>query len=256
MTWYKPVARLRIFEARNILHYRHTGPRIRSGASCDLHVSPLDRYLSNPLPPQISHFSCSEISPNPFIFSYSTPINMRQLLFSILFLFAVSAIQAQSGTSYSKIMAAFDQWKATAIQKGKYASAANCKMEIVTRDGYKGPATGIPQELSIHFADINGDGKLDGLFTFHPQQCDGGNAMMNAQDRVLVLSKGSTYTADASYISNIEQKKDGWLSVTGALEGIIYGTYYEYGPDDGRCCPSIKKSFTIDYKTRKLEIEK
>ncbi|MBL0269789.1 MAG: hypothetical protein IPP99_14250 [Chitinophagaceae bacterium] len=181
---------------------------------------------------------------------------MRQLLFSILCLFAVSSIQAQNGTSYTKIMAAFEQWKTSSIQKGKYATAANCKMEIVTKDGYKGPNTGIPQDLSIHFADINGDGKLDGLFTFHPQQCDGGNAMMNAQDRVLVLSKGTAYTTDASFISNIEQKRDGWFSVTGALEGMIFGNYYEYGPDDGRCCPSIKKSFTIDYKTKKLEIDK
>ena len=181
---------------------------------------------------------------------------MRQFLFSILLLFAVSSIQAQSGTSYSKILAAFEQWKSNAIKNGSYASAANCKMEIVTKDGYKGPNTGIPQDLSIHFADINGDGKLDGLFTFHPQQCDGGNAMMNAQDRVLVLSKGTTYTTDATYISNIEQKKEGWFTVTGALEGMIFGTYNEYGPEDGRCCPSIRKPFTIDYKTKKLEMEK
>ena len=79
---------------------------------------------------------------------------MRQLLFSILCLFAVSSIQAQNGTSYTKIMAAFEQWKTSSIQKGKYATAANCKMEIVTKDGYKGPNTGIPQDLSIHFADV------------------------------------------------------------------------------------------------------
>jgi len=83
-----------------------------------------------------------------------------------------------------------------------------------------------------------------------------GNAMMDAQDRILILSKGAAWITDDKYISNIESKKDGWLSVSGVTEGIIYGTYYEYDKDDGRCCPSIKTQFSIDNKTKKLELEK
>jgi len=43
----------------------------------------------------------------------------------------------------------------------------------VIKDGYKGPVAGIPKDISIHYSDINGDGKLDALITFHPVQCDG-----------------------------------------------------------------------------------
>ena len=114
---------------------------------------------------------------------------------------------------------------------------------------------GIPKDISIHFSDINGDNKLDALITFNPVQCDGGNAMMNAQSSVLVLSKGPVWITDDKYIENIESKKDGWLSVNGVVGGTIFGTYYEYKEDDGRCCPSIKKQFSIDYKTKKLDLE-
>ncbi|MBM3417234.1 MAG: hypothetical protein FJY20_12555 [Bacteroidetes bacterium] len=128
-------------------------------------------------------------------------------------------------------------------------------MDIVINEGYKDPMAGIPKEISIHYSDINGDGKLDALITFHPVQCDGGNAMMNAQSRLLIISKGSSWVTDDKFIESIESKKDGWLSVSGVTEGTIFGTYYEYAADDGRCCPSIKKSFTLDYKTRKLTID-
>lgn len=182
-------------------------------------------------------------------------MNKKYSLIAFFIGVTIASLQAQSSSIHAKILVGFEQWKTSAIKNGSYANAANCNMERVTKDGYKGPFTGIPEEISIHYADVNGDGKLDGLVTFHPKQCDGGNAMMNAQDRVLILSKGTGYTADAKYINNIEKQKDGWLSVTGASDGIIFGTYYNYTAEDGRCCPSIKKPFTIDFKTKKLEID-
>lgn len=182
-------------------------------------------------------------------------MHTKLILLATLFYTSAGSLQAQTPSAHGKILASFETWKTNAIKTGKYASAANCKMETVTKDGYKGPFTGIPEEISIHYADINGDGKLDGLVTFHPQQCDGGNAMMNVQDRVLILSKGTGYTTDAAFISNIEQKKDGWLSVSGVSGGTIFGTYYNYAAEDGRCCPSIRKPFTIDFKSKKLNIE-
>lgn len=180
---------------------------------------------------------------------------MKKILIVLAGLFSSLYGLAQSASVQVQILTRFEQWKASAIKAGTYASAAACNMNTVTRNGYKGPTTGIPNEYSIHYADINGDGKLDGLVCFHPVQCDGGNALMNAQDRVLILSKGTGWYTDEKYIRNIEQKKDGWLTVNGANDGMIYGTYYDYGPDDARCCPSVRKPFTIDFKTKKLAIE-
>lgn len=180
---------------------------------------------------------------------------MKRALISLPLVFFATIAFSQTTAEYSQVLSRFEQWKAAKYKAGAYATPGNCKMDIVTKDGYKGPVAGIPKDISIHYSDINGDGKLDGLITFHPVQCDGGNAMMNAQDRLLILSKGAAWVIDEKYISNIESKKDGWLSVSGVMEGTIFGTYFEYGPDDGRCCPSIKKSFTIDYKTKQLTID-
>lgn len=189
-----------------------------------------------------------------FIFRGTNRHSMRQLLLFFL-LFPALYSTAQTGSPYSQLLNRFEQWKAEKIKAGKYATAANCNTNNVTRNGYKGPVTGIPAEFAVHFADINGDKKMDALFTFHPVPCDGGNALMNAQDRVLILSRGTGYYTDDKFIGNIEGKKDGWLTVTGATEGTLSGTYYNYGPDDGRCCPSIRKPFTIDFKTRQITIE-
>lgn len=179
---------------------------------------------------------------------------MRYFL-PLLFSWLYQEVPAQSVNEYNQLLNRFEQWKASQYKTGTYATSARCNMETVTRNGYKGPMTGIPGEFSVHYADINGDKKMDALFTFQPVQCDGGNALMNVQDRVLVLSKGNTYITDHSFIENIEKQKDGWLSLSGATEGTLLGTYYAYGPDDGRCCPSVKKPFTIDFKTKTITIE-
>lgn len=180
---------------------------------------------------------------------------MKRTLIALALILAAAPVFAQTTAAYTQILSRYEQWKAARYKAGAYATPGNCRMDVVTGDGYKGPMSGIPKDISVHYSDINGDGKLDALITFNPVQCDGGNAMMNAQDRVLILSKGAAWVTDDKYISNIESKKDGWLSVNGVTGGTIFGTYYEYAPDDGRCCPSIKKSFTIDYKTRELTID-
>ncbi len=177
------------------------------------------------------------------------------MFFLPLFIVTIHSLQAQSTNEYAQVLSRFEQWKTAQYNTGKYARPANCKTEIVMKDGYKGPVAGIPTDMAVFYSDMNNDGKLDGLITFNPIQCDGGNALMNAQARVLVVSKGATWVTDDKYIENIEAKKDGWLIVTGVSGGTISGTYYAYGADDPRCCPSIKKPFTIDYKTKKLVIE-
>ena len=180
---------------------------------------------------------------------------MKKVFFLPAFLLIILSLAAQTNVEYTKILTRYEQWKAAQYKAGNYATPGNCKMEIVIKEGYKGPVAGIPKDISIHYSDINGDKKLDALVSFNPVQCDGGNAMMNVRSTVLILSKGTIWITDDKYMENIESKKDGWLSVNGVLGGTIFGTYYEYKEDDGRCCPSIKKQFSIDYKTRKLELE-
>jgi hypothetical protein len=187
--------------------------------------------------------------------SIAKNLTMKRVFSSSVLIVIAYAVTAQTSPVYSRLLSRYEQWKAAQYKAGKYATPGNCKMDIVIKEGYTGPMAGIPEDISIHYSDINGDGIPDALITFHPVQCDGGNAMMHAQSRVLFLSKGAGWVTDDSYIDNIERKKNGWLVVSGVKGETIFGTYYEYKDEDGRCCPSIKKQFTIDYKTKKLETE-
>jgi len=164
---------------------------------------------------------------------------------------------AQSKSEYVQIVNKFEQWKKDQYKKGNYATEKNCDRDTVLKAGYKGAEIGIPTDIHISFTNINDDSKLDAIITFNPTQCDGGNALMNAQIRVLILTNVDGDTTDDSYIDEIEsQFKKGWLIIDGALYGSFYGAYYEYKDSDGRCCPSIKKPFSIDYKTKKLTFDK
>lgn len=188
--------------------------------------------------------------------STTKPNDMKKITLACILLLAITGLYAQTTAAYTQILTRYEQWKAAQYKAGNYATPANCKMEVVIKESYKGPQAGIPNDISVHYSDINGDNKMDALITFNPIQCDGGNAGMNIQSRVLILSKGAVWITDDKYIDNIEAKIDkGWMSVSGVTGGTIFGTYYEYKEDDGRCCPSIKKQFSIDFKTKKLEFE-
>ena len=74
---------------------------------------------------------------------------------------------------------------------------------------------------------------------------------MAFQIQVLILSKGTDYFVDDKFFNKIEEKYGGGI-IESVSDGVFFGTQYEYGENDGRCCPSIKKPFIIDYKTKKL----
>ena len=160
---------------------------------------------------------------------------------------------AQKTNEYNRIINKFENWKVKQFEQGKFATDNNCIPDTVIKETYKGPDMGIAKDLDVSFTDINHDGKTDGLITFHPNQCDGGNALMNAQIRVLILSTPKGYVTDDTVINKIEQKySTGWLMIENVSENVLYGTYYNYKKGDGHCCPSIKKKFELDYLTRQL----
>jgi hypothetical protein len=193
-------------------------------------------------------------------FIYVATLNLMfkiiiQIIAGITFLLLPSnELLAQSKNEYILILNKFEQWKSMQFKKGVYATENKCNPDTVIKKGYHGPTIGIPNDIDISFTDINNDNKLDAIITFNPDQCDGGNALMNAQIRVLILSSKAAYTTDDTYIDKIESGlKKGWLNIEKATYGTFFGTYYEYKEADGRCCPSIRRPFTIDYKTNKLE---
>ncbi len=137
------------------------------------------------------------------------------------------------------------------IASGEFAKPENCYPGMYSEnENYNGPDMGLPEEIQVIYTDINLDEKIDALIMFYPIQCDGGNASMNWQMRMLVLSGKSGYDIDDGFVEKFEEAAGkGWFIMSGAEGMYLYGTYYEYGDDDGRCCPSIAKDFYINYKT-------
>ncbi len=183
---------------------------------------------------------------------------IRQPLLSALIMISVLAYCghtiAQSTPAYNQIVIKFEYWKAQQFKSGKFATDKNCIPDTVAKKNYKGPDMGIPKDLDISFTDINRDGIIDGLVTFHPDQCDGGNALMNAQISVLILSTKKGYTIDDTFMDKITEGYTGWFIIEKATESVLFGTYYNYKNGDGRCCPGIRKPFELNYLTGKLTL--
>jgi hypothetical protein len=156
-----------------------------------------------------------------------------------------------------KILEQFSQWKIKQYNSGRFVTDKNCNPDSALESEDSGLYMGIPNDIKINYSDINQDGKLDGLFLFNPDQCDGGNALMFAQTRVLVLSNGNSYMIDDTLIEYVEKHlKKGWLFMKRPAGGTLYGKYIEYLKDDGRCCPSIQREISINFKTGKLNFIK
>lgn len=183
----------------------------------------------------------------------------QRFLFVSLLLLAVyhpTSGQIKSDDAYSRIISAYKQWREVQYAKGIYVRPGKCNPDVVGKATYKGPDAGIPDEIEVSFATINDDNKLDALITFNPASCGGGNYLMNAQEKILVLSTPAGYRVDDKMIKSVEDKlKKGWVHIEKAQYGSFYGTYYEYRDTDARCCPSIQKPFSLDYATRRLSFD-
>jgi len=156
-----------------------------------------------------------------------------------------------SQSNYVKILEQFEAWKKVQYTKGKYAPPNKCNDEGIVNGGAE---EGIPDYFTIYYGHINDDDNMDALITFNPVACSGGNALMNAETKLLILSEASEYRVDDQFFEKIEQQlNSGWIIVNGAGFQTIFGTYYDFKNDDARCCPSIRRDIQIDVKSKKLE---
>lgn len=156
---------------------------------------------------------------------------------------------------YIEILNEYEKWESIQYEKGIYASTDYCNPDSVMKVDYiksDKPSIGIPTDIDISYTDINNDNKIDGVITFNPVQCDGGNALMHSQECILILSKGSKYIVDDKWFNSIDNPNDdGILHIDGAKYGKIFGTYSEY--NNGRCCPSLERKFDVEYNPKKIK---
>ena len=150
------------------------------------------------------------------------------------------------------IMKQFSNWKANQLANKKYYSYADCdNMNRGISQNY--PKTTeyiLPDNVDASYGDINHDNKIDGLITFYPEICSGGNAAMNVEKRVLIVSNGNDYTIDDYFMDNIEKKLGDYMHLTSKIEKDVIAVNVSeiviYGED-----PHTKKG-CINYSFKKL----
>jgi hypothetical protein len=160
-----------------------------------------------------------------------------------LLILGLTISSCQEKSNNQKIKSTFEKWKNKEISQGNY-QAKNSEIGL-----------GIPDEIHIFYTDINQDEKIDGIICFNPILYGGGNALMNVQEKLIIVSKNENYEVDDTTLSNLEHKlKSGWIHLTHANNGVISGDYYNYKSNDGRCCPSIHKQLEISMKNKKATL--
>ncbi|NUY79312.1 hypothetical protein HUK80_00275 [Flavobacterium sp. MAH-1] len=187
---------------------------------------------------------------------------MRKFVCCLIVMAAVVGCGTKGDAFKSDIKHAFLEWKKSEISEGHYFAMDSCNGDYFVRMDSLGlessDAPGIPDEeseIEYDFADLNSDGKQDALITFAPRQCDGGNAAMWSQIQLLALSHNNSYKIDAAFFDEIDSGK-GFFHLDSAATSAVFGTYYEFGENDGHCCPGIEKPIRIDMGTKKLEFYK
>jgi hypothetical protein len=174
--------------------------------------------------------------------------------------------QADNSSDKTKLKQMFITWQNQEIDAKQFLASDSCNPEWFAKHGRKenldsvnGLVYGFPSdtnEYKFSFADLNSDGKLDGLVVFTPNQCDGGNASMWIQWQVFLLSDNKSYmiidTLQVDKFASTEFDSLGFYWLDSISTNKIYGKYYEFIDTDGRCCPSINKPVTFDFKDRKL----
>ena len=162
---------------------------------------------------------------------------------SILLIGGLIITSCQQKSKHQKIISTFENWKSTQISLGNYQ----------TKNDELGQ--GFPDEIIVFYTDLNQDENVDAIICFNPILLEGGNALMNVQEKLIIVSKNENYEVDDTTLTNLERKlKSGWIHLTHANNGVISGDYYDYKSNDGRCCPSIHKQVDISLNKKKATL--
>ena len=185
--------------------------------------------------------------------------NKAQTLVAALAISLGSSLAQPASANQLAIQNAYKDWKISQLKAGNYLADSECNLQSVVelmetgRRLNQGFGT-----AKFSYGDINRDGIEDAMVAFNPRQCDGGNALMNAQTAILILSvnNGSRYIVDDKKLENIKGlPSDMWtLFERVKSNGSITGTAYGYRDTDARCCPSRQAAFTYTYPNSKMRI--
>lgn len=174
---------------------------------------------------------------------------------------AAAPAAAFSRAEQQPIRRLFAGWLREQVRSGTLWPADSCKPWLMQGRDFAEPPTGLPADSAdfrYSFADLNQDGRPDGLMYFTPEQCDGGNGSMWVQVAVLALSSPTGYRLNDSLDQELTRFTDtdfdakGWYALDSLGPNRVYATYYELDwQRDGHCCPHIHRPEVFDYAARR-----
>lgn len=179
--------------------------------------------------------------------------------FSTICFSSFSQIKSLS-TDFEKMNLLFEKWKTDQVKLGNLKN--NCsefnleKWTEETRFGL------IQNQFDVSFADINGDGKIDGLFKISYSDCAQGNGDVGTPKftEVLIVSNPKGYQIDEYIINHLKVtfKKFKLKHTKNPSERIydlkitknnILGNFILWREDDCYACSSLKGWINIDLIT-------
>lgn len=152
----------------------------------------------------------------------------------------------------------FKTWQRQQLRAGTFWAADSCNARVIERQQPADIVLGLPSDSSDYnfsYADLNADSTLDGLVTFAPHQCDGGNGSMWTQVEVLLLSGPKGYstidTLNVKRFFDTLVDESGFFHLDSIAPNRLFGTYYEFGENSGHCCPSVQRPVVFDFHSRR-----
>ena len=179
-------------------------------------------------------------------------------------------------TNKEKILMAFEEWKSNEIKQGRlqtkcpelgsdeYEKLSN-KYRNSTNDQFR---WAYEKTLKIFYADFNQDKVEDALIVINLIDCLQGNGYVgDNQKAIIFISNGNHYTNESKIIDDLTAKINlhalrffantvAYTEIHNILKNSIVGVYYDWAKEDPSGQPSVKKSFSYDFLTKKLLIIK
>ncbi|RTQ47787.1 hypothetical protein EJV47_17860 [Hymenobacter gummosus] len=154
----------------------------------------------------------------------------------------------------------FAQWRQRQVRAGRLWAPDSCKPWLLRGRELPELPLSLPDsaEYSYSFADLNQDGRLDGLMTFVPAQCDGGTGVLwlHLRYEVLALSAARGYRLHdslrlAQFSRRPAAEKAGFYELDSLGPNRLYATYLEFGPESSACCPKVRRPAVFDFAARR-----
>jgi hypothetical protein len=185
---------------------------------------------------------------------------MKRFLTILIVLSFLHRAEAQDQTEQF-LKGKFHEWQQEQIANGIYWANDSCHMEWFRTHEEEDLALGFPdaKDFRYSYGDINSDGRTDQLVMYNPVQCDGGNAMMWAQETVLFISRvdkdepgenisWQTFTGTLPFL----RADDAFYHIESIDDNRVRAVRYAFSEDDPHCCPSVEIPVMFDYRTGEL----